>query len=75
MAEKKLGFHVSLDQSYKLCDFKPAYGFLFEEYLQGYQFWGHCDIDTIMGNLSKLLTDELLNQYDKLFCMGHMIPL
>lgn len=73
LAEKKFGFHVTLDQSYKLCDIKPAYGFLFEEYLQGYQFWGHCDIDTIMGNLSKFLTDELLNQYDKLFCMGHMI--
>ena len=26
-----------------------------------------------MGNLSEFLTDELLDQYDKLFCMGHMI--
>lgn len=73
LASQKFGFKVALDQAYKLCDFKPAYGFIFEEYLKEYQFWGHCDIDTIMGNLSNFLTDELLNQYDKLFCMGHMI--
>ena len=28
-ADQKFGFHVSLDNAYKLCDFKPAYGFLF----------------------------------------------
>ena len=33
-AKKKLGFDVCIPQPYKLCDFKPAYGFLFEDYIQ-----------------------------------------
>jgi hypothetical protein len=28
---KKLGFGVNIEYPYKLCDFKPAYGFLFDE--------------------------------------------
>lgn len=71
-ADKRFGFHVRLDEPYKLCDFKPAFGFLFEEYLTDYAFWGHCDIDTVMGCLGNFLTDELLSGYDKLFCLGHM---
>lgn len=69
----KFDFPILLEKPYKLCDFKPAYGFIFEEYLSNYSFWGHCDIDTIMGNLDKYITWELLNKYDKLFCLGHMI--
>lgn len=71
-ADRLFGFHVRLEKPYKLCDLKPAYGFLFEEYIRDYRFWGHCDIDTVMGKLGNFLTDELLEQYDKLFCLGHM---
>lgn len=72
LAREKLGFPVRLDKPYKLCDLKPAYGFLFEEYLTEYAFWGHCDLDVIMGKLGDFLTDQLLAEYDKLFCLGHM---
>lgn len=71
--ESKFDFEISLIKPYKLCDYKPAYGYIFEDYLTSYKFWGHCDIDTIMGNLGKYITDDLLNEYDKLFCLGHMI--
>ena len=43
IADQKLGFSVSLEKPYKLCDYKPAYGFLFEEFIQDYEYWGHCD--------------------------------
>lgn len=74
LAEEKFGFPVQLGDgnAYKLCDMKPAYGFLLEEYISEFRFWGHCDIDTVMGKLGDFLTDELLEQYDKLFCLGHM---
>lgn len=72
LAEKKLSFKVCLEQPYKLCDFKPAYGFLFEEYIGGYEYWGHCDCDILLGNLEKLLTPLLDQGYDKLFAAGHM---
>ena len=72
LADKKFGFSVSLDTPYKLCDFKPAYGFLFEELLKDYDYWGHCDCDLLFGNLEKILTPVLCNGYDKVFAAGHL---
>lgn len=65
MIKNKFEFEIKLEQPYKLCDYKPAYGYIFEEYLNNYSFWGHCDIDTLMGDLNTLLTEDLLNKYDK----------
>lgn len=73
LVKTKFDFDVILDKPYKLCDYKPAYGYIFEEYISGYEFWGHCDVDTIMGNLDEFLTQEFLDSYDKIFCLGHMI--
>lgn len=72
IAEQKLSFEVCLDKPYKLCDFKPAYGLLFEEYIRGYEYWGHCDCDILFGNLEEILTPLLEQGYDKLFAAGHM---
>lgn len=69
----KFDFNIAMQSAYKLCDFKPAYGFIFEEYIKEYDWWGHCDVDIILGNLSSYITDELLEKYDKLFCLGHMV--
>lgn len=66
MASQKLGFEVSLDYAYKLNDFKPAYGFLFPELFQGYDYWGQSDLDLIYGDIRCFLTEELLNSYDYL---------
>lgn len=71
--DEKFGFHVALDSPYKLCDLKPAYGFIFEEYLAGYDFWGHCDIDIVLGDMKHFITDDILDRYDKLYCLGHLI--
>lgn len=70
--QSKFNFKIALERPYKLCDFKPAYGYIFEEYLSGFISWGHCDIDTLMGDLSSFITEEMLIRYDKLFCLGHM---
>jgi hypothetical protein len=59
-----LGFKVNIPYSYKLCDFKPAYGFLFPEIIKGYDFWGHGDIDVVYGNIRNFMTEEILNTYD-----------
>ena len=75
LIQSKFNFQISLNKPYKLCDYKPGYGYFFEEYIpvDKYKFWGHCDLDTIMGNLDKFLTDDILENYDKIFCLGHMI--
>ena len=44
-------FEVSLEQPYKLCDFRPAFGDIFAEELAGYDFWGHSDLDVIFGRI------------------------
>lgn len=69
---ERFGFKVSLTSPYKLCDLKPMYGFIFEDYIKEYQFWGYCDVDTLMGNLGDFITDEIMEHYDKMFCLGHM---
>ena len=72
IAEKKLAMEVSLEKPYKMCDFKVAYGFLFSEYLTGCDFWGVCDYDVIFGDLSRYITDTLLDNYDKIYTLGHL---
>lgn len=71
LIQSKFNFRISLERPYKLCDFKPTYGYVFEEYLKDYKCWGHCDVDVIMGKISHFLTDELLDTYDKIFALGH----
>ena len=70
--QSKFGFGIKITEPHKLCDYKPAYGYIFEDYLKEADYWGHCDIDTILGNLDKFLGDLLNQNYAKLFCLGHM---
>jgi hypothetical protein len=64
LASRKFGKPIRLRAGYKLCDWRPALGHLFEELLRPYAFWGWCDIDTIWGQPRKWLTPEVLNAYD-----------
>ncbi len=64
LATNKLGVEVALANAYKLCDLKPMYGRVFEDYLRPYQFWGFCDVDILLGDTSKILTAKLLDDFD-----------
>lgn len=68
----KFDFDISIERPYKLCDYKPAYGYIFEEYLTDYDWWGFCDVDLIFGRIRHFITDEMLKTYDKIFSVGHM---
>jgi len=69
--QEKFDFLICLDRPYKLCDFKPAYGYIFEEWLEGYSYWGHCDSDLIFGDLLPV-TQLMTQEYDKIFAAGHL---
>ena len=71
-ANKHLDFECVLDIPYKLCDYKPLYGLIFQDYLQDYEFWGHVDPDVIWGDMSKFITPEILDKYDKIYKHGHL---
>lgn len=60
LSSMKLGFKVELNNGLKICDFRPAFGLIFEDYLQGYDFWGYSDTDIIMGRLREFLDEENL---------------
>jgi hypothetical protein len=48
----------------KFCDLKPAYGSIFKEYIENYDFWGFCDMDIIWGDIRKFITNDVLENYD-----------
>ena len=70
--QSRFDFPIVLNNPYQLCEFKVAYGEVFDTYTSGYDFWGHCDIDLIWGNLRKHLTDHVLQAYSKISWRGHL---
>lgn len=64
-------FPISLEKPYKLCDFKPAYGEVFYDYIKDYDFWGYCDTDLIWGDIRHFITDDVLSRYPKIGFYGH----
>ncbi len=75
-ASERLGFDVTIDTPYKVCDLKPAYGEVFSEYLAPYDFWGMTDLDVIFGNIRQFIDDEILRKFDVInaysdYIVGH----
>lgn len=66
-----LELECQVEQAYKLCDFRPAYGLIFKNYLKEYAYWGYCDTDLIWGDLDSYLEPVLEKDYDKLFYLCH----
>jgi len=48
----------------KAGDFDPAYGVIFAEELQGYDFWGHTGLDCAYGRLDRFVGDKFLADCD-----------
>jgi len=76
LASEKLKMKTNIKDPYKICDFRPAFGIIFEKYLKVYDFWGHTDIDVIYGNIRNFISKEMLDHYDiitakKEFLVGH----
>jgi hypothetical protein len=69
---------------YKITDLKPAFGTIFEEYIKGYTFWGHCDIDIVWGDIRQFIDQEVLENFDIItsrirrisghFCLFRNVP-
>lgn len=72
IVQTKFDFKIAIENPYKLCDFRPAYGYILEEYINNYDFWGYCDMDLIFGNIRKFLPDNVFNEYSKILTCGHL---
>lgn len=49
---------------YKLCDLKPALGYIHETDIARYDFWGFSDLDLIYGDLRQYFNEQRLAQFD-----------
>ncbi len=64
---------ATIKSPYKLCDYKPTYGFLFQDILVKYDYWGYSDLDLVYGNLNEFIRNEsVFGYYDKIFTKGHL---
>ena len=71
LIRSKFDFDVAINSVHKLCELKPAYGYIFDELIVGYDYWGYGDLDLIYGDMRSFLTDDILT-YDKIFTLGHL---
>ena len=62
LASHKLGFDIR-KKVYAQVDLQPAYGVIFQDYIEGYDFWGHCDFDVIWGRISNFVTHDILESF------------
>lgn len=51
LASQKLGLTACHNSIRRLCDFKPMYGKIFEDYLRDYDYWAFGDCDIVFGPL------------------------
>lgn len=59
-----LGFETAPLTPYKLCDVRPAFGLIFQDYIEGFDFWGWGDIDVLFGRIRAFGIADLLCKYD-----------
>lgn len=69
--EKRVIKNCSLLETYRVCNFKPMYGAIFEDKLKDFTFWGYCDLDIIFGKISDFITQDMLQNKDAIFNAGH----
>jgi len=70
--QSNFDFKIKLDKPYKLCDYKPLYGFLFQEHIKEYDFWGYCDCDLVFGDIDSFIPADTYKNYDKVLRNGHL---
>lgn len=72
LINQKLGREVNLIKPYKLCDLKPMYGVVFSKYLSEYEYWAHCDMDLVFGDIRGFIDKYNYRKYDKFLNLGHL---
>jgi hypothetical protein len=59
----KLNCDIKILNNKKTCDLKASFGDLFDDYINGYDYFGCYDIDTLFGDVYGTLS-QYLNEYD-----------
>lgn len=64
LVSEKLSIQFEPESAYKVCDIRPAFGFLHAELVQGYDFWAFGDLDLVYGDLRRVYSDAYISQYN-----------
>ncbi len=77
LISEKIDLQINIKHPYKLCEFRPAFGVIFSDYLQDYDYWGYCDNDLIFGDIFFFLGDAFNKDYHIIsphnkFVHGHL---
>ncbi len=68
-----LDFDFRPPNAYKLCDLRPLFGYIHQDILEGYDFYGWTDMDILFGDIRKFYQDSILEKYDILSTHAHTI--
>jgi hypothetical protein len=71
IVQKAFDFSIILDRPYKLCEYKQAYGYILQDYIKKYDFWGFGDLDLVYGDIRSFITDDVLT-HKFLLGWGHL---
>ena len=71
IAQKAFDFPIVLDRPYKLCEYKQAYGYILQDYIKDYDFWGFGDLDLVYGDIRAFITEDTLS-HKFLLGWGHL---
>lgn len=71
LVQKAFDFPIVLDRPYKLCEYKQAYGYILQDYMKEYDFWGFGDLDLVYGDLRSFFTEDILT-HKFLLGWGHL---
>lgn len=72
MATEALSIPASPKFPFKVCDFKPAFGDIFREFIRDYEFWAFGDMDLVFGDVKAFL-DPLLLDHDVISCRDRWV--
>ena len=56
--------HIEIKEKNRICEGRPAFAKIFEEYLDDYDWWGWTDLDLLNGNFNNFINDDIFNNYD-----------
>jgi len=74
---RRLGITCRWQDAYKLCDLKPALGFIHADAIGGYDFWGFGDLDVVYGDIRHHYTEAVLAadiiSTHRQTCSGHLM--
>ena len=69
--QRKFDFNISITNYGRISQFRPAMAYIFPEVVEHYDYWGFIECDLIPGDIRNFITDEVLENNEKVFKLGH----